>query len=240
MENSIPLGLGRQMVLRRELEIVANNIANSETTAFKREMPVFKEYLSKPQANESVAYVYDYGKTRNMAEGRIKPTGNDFDLAIQGPGYFAVQTAAGERYTRNGVFSLDATGRLVNANGQAVLDSTSRPIQVPPGTTKLDIASDGTVNAGTQVLGQLKLVGFTNEQALKPGANSMYVANEAAGPAPNAKVIQGAIEESNVTPITEMSRMIEITRGYEQTQNMMDNEHNRIRDVIRRLGKAPG
>jgi flagellar basal-body rod protein FlgF len=240
MENSLFLGLGRQMVLKRELDIVANNIANSETTAFKREMPVFKEYLSKPQANESIAYVYDYGKTRNMAEGRIKPTSNDFDLAIQGPGYFAVQTAAGERYTRNGVFSLDATGRLVNASGQAVLDSQSRPIVVPPGTNKLDIASDGTVSSGAQIIGQLKIAGFTNEQALKPGANSMYVANEVAGPAPNAKIIQGAIEESNVVPISEMSRMIEITRGYEQAQQMMDNENNRIRDVVRRIGKAPG
>jgi flagellar basal-body rod protein FlgF len=238
MENSIFLGLGRQMVLRRELEIVANNVANADTTAYKREMPVFKEFMSKPKANEAISYVYDYGKTRNMSEGRIKPTGNDFDLAIQGPGYFAVQTAAGERYTRNGVFSLDAAGRLVNANGQAVSDSQSRPIVVPPGTTKLDVASDGTINSGTQVIGQLKIVGFTNEQALKPGANSLYVANEVAGPAPNAKVIQGAIEESNVTPVAEISRMIEISRSYEQTQNMMDNEHNRIRDVVRRLGKT--
>src|SRR5258708_7442289 len=173
MENSIFLGLGRQMVLRRELEIVANNVANSDTTAFKSETPVFREYLSKPQANEVISYLHDYGKTRNMAEGRIKPTGNDFDLAIQGPGYLAVQTAAGERYTRNGVLSLDAQGRLVNGNGQAVLDTQSRPIIVPPGTGKLDIAADRRINPGTQVIGPPRGGGFTNEHALKPGPNSV-------------------------------------------------------------------
>ncbi|MBI1776639.1 MAG: flagellar basal-body rod protein FlgF [Proteobacteria bacterium] len=240
MENSIYLGLGRQMVLRRELEIVANNVANSDTTAYKSEQPVFKEYLSKPQPNEIVSYVLDYGKTRNMAEGRIRPTGNDFDLAIQGRGYFAVQTAAGERYSRNGVLQLDAEGRLVNGNGQAVLDVQGRPIVVPPGTGKIDIASDGSVTAGTQVLGQLRLAGFRNEQALKPAANGVFIANETPGPAPNAKVVQGAIEESNVVPVHEIGRMIEITRGYEQVQLMMDGENNRLRDTVRRLGRAPG
>jgi flagellar basal-body rod protein FlgF len=240
MENSIFLGLARQMVLQRKLEVVANNIANSDTTAYKSELPVFKEVLSQQQSKEQVSYVFDYGKTRNMSEGRIKPTGNDFDLAIQGPGFFAVQTAAGERYTRNGVLQLDDQGRLVTNNGQAVLDTQSRPIQVPPGTTKLEIASTGAITAGNQQVAQLRIVGFTNEQALRPGANSLFVANEIPGPAPNAKVVQGSIEESNVSPIDEMARLVDITRGYDQVQNLMENENNRIKSAVQRIGRAPG
>jgi flagellar basal-body rod protein FlgF len=240
METTMFLAIARQAVLRREMESVAHNLANANTTGYKSQAPLFREVLSKTSPTEHISSVLDQGLMSNTTDGPLRNTGGNFDFGIRGPGYFAVQTPAGERYTRNGTFKLDAASRLVTHNDNAVLGADNRPITVPPTAGEIRIADDGTILAGTQIVGQMKIVGFANDRQLKRGPNSLLIANEAPQRAPAAKVVQGFIEESNVVPMFELSRITEIARNFQQTSNLIEQEHDRQRDAVRRIGKPSG
>lgn len=238
METTMYLAIARQAVLRREMESVAHNIANAGTTGYKSQAPLFKEVLSKTGPTEYISTVLDQGLMTNTSDGPLKNTDSNFDFGIRGAGFFAVMTPGGERYTRNGNFKLDSNSRLVTQNDNGVLGADNRPITIPPNAGEIRVSGDGTILAGTQVVGQMKVVGFANDRLLKRGPNSLLIANEAPQRAPQAKVVQGVIEESNVVPMFELSRMTEISRNFQQATNMVDNEHERQRDAVRRLGKA--
>ena len=237
METTMYLAISRQAVLRREMEAVAHNLANANTTGYKSQSPLFREVLSKTSPTETISQVIDQGLMTNTSDGPLKNTGNNFDFGIRGGGYFAVQTPAGERYTRNGNFKLDSASRLVTQMDNGVVGADNRPITIPPNAGEIRVAGDGTILAGTQVIGQMKVVGFSNDRALKRGPNSLMIASEAPQRAPQAKVVQGVIEESNVIPMFEISRMSEIVRNFQQANNMVEQEHDRQRDAVRRIGK---
>ena len=239
MESTMYLAIARQAVLRREMEVVAHNLANASTTGFKSQAPLFKEYLAKA-GNENLSSVLDQGLMTNTADGPLKTTDSNYDFGIRGPGYFAIATPGGERYTRNGNFKLDANSRLVTQSDNGVLGADNRPITVPPGSTDIRVAQDGTILAGTQVIGQLKIVGFSNDRALKRGTNSLLVADETPQKAPQARVVQSVIEESNVIPMFEIARMTEIVRNFQQANNLIEQEHDRERDAVRRIGRPAG
>ncbi len=240
METTMYLAIARQAVLRREMEAVAHNLANASTTGYKSQAPLFKEVLSKTSPTEYLSSVVDQGLMTNTADGQLKVTDNTYDFGIRGAGYFAVQTPAGERYTRNGNFKLDSASRLVTQTDSGVLGADNRPIVIPPNATEVRVAGDGTILAGNQVVGQMKIVGFTNDRALKRGPNSLLIADEAPQKAPQARVAQGVIEESNVVPMFEISRMSEIVRNFQQANNLVEQEHDRMRDAVRRIGKPVG
>lgn len=237
METTMYLAISRQAVLRREMEAVAHNLANANTTGYKSQSPLFREVLSKTSPTETISQVIDQGLMTNTSDGPLKNTDNNFDFGIRGGGYFAVQTPAGERYTRNGNFKLDSASRLVTQMDNGVVGADNRPITIPPNAGEIRVAGDGTILAGTQVIGQMKVVGFSNDRALKRGPNSLMIASEAPQKAPQAKVVQGVIEESNVIPMFEISRMSEIVRNFQQANNMVEQEHDRQRDAVRRIGK---
>src|SRR6478736_3794882 len=128
MENSLLIGLSRQVALQRELDVVANNVANIGTNGFKSRTMRFSEYIMPkasgdafPTADRPMSYVIDAGSGLNFANGPLERTGNPLDITIGGNGVLAVQTANGERYTRNGSLQLDSKGRLVTSDGYAVL-----------------------------------------------------------------------------------------------------------------------
>lgn len=237
METTMYLAIARQAVLRREMEAVAHNLANASTTGYKSQSPLFKEVLSRTTPTEQISTVIDQGLMTNTADGPLKNTDSNFDFGIRGAGYFAIQTPGGERYTRNGNFKLDSQSRLVTQNDNGVAGADNRSIVIPPNAGEIRVSGDGTILAGTQIIGQIKVVGFANDRQLKRGPNSLLIANEAPQKAPQAKVVQGVIEESNVIPMFELTRLTEVTRNFQQASNLIANEHDRQRDVIRRIGK---
>jgi flagellar basal-body rod protein FlgF len=254
MENALLIGLSRQVVLRRELEAVANNIANLNTAGFKADATVFEEYLI-PVARHNyfnvldrrVSYVRDRATWRDLGQGPVQQTGNPLDVAIEGKAFFAVQTAAGERYTRNGAFQINATGELVTSEGDRVLGETG-PIQFQTTDNSISIGPDGTIRAreGANATvdaarGKLRLVSFERPGRLQKDGGSRFLAPPGMDPqpAPQATVTQGAVEKSNVRAVVEMTRMIEITRTYSQVATMLQQQSEMRRNAIEKLAAVP-
>lgn len=239
MENSIYVALSRQMALQRQLDVVSNNIANMNTTGYKGQRMLFTEFLERPGMHEKVSFVQDRAVVRDLAVGNTVHTGNPLDLSLTGRGYFTVDTASGPRYTRAGNFRLNDQRQIVDGGGLPVLSTNGQPMTVPPNTTDIKVTGDGTVATELGPIGKLNIVTFKNEQFMTEVGAGLYVSDEEPQPAPaDTKVAQGLLENSNVRPVVEMTQMIEIQRQYASAQKMVDNEHERIRTMIQRLGRS--
>lgn len=245
MENTTYVALSSQMALRRQLEIVANNIANQSTPGFKAERLLFREYLQKVGPNDSIAFVQDIASYRDLAEGPILMTAAELDVAIVGRGYMTVDTPDGPRYTRSGTFSLDAQRRIVTNQGYPVLSSGGSPIVVPGDAVQIVIADDGTVSArrvddakADIRLDRLGVVDFDDERQLRHDSDQLLTTDQAPKPAAKARVIQGALEQGNVQGVREMADMIEILRTYQAVQKVIDAETERRRSALQQLSKT--
>ena len=251
MQNALLVGLSRQMALSRELDVVANNIANLDTTGYKADGSLFEEYLDSAArtggGNNRVSFVLDRGIWHDMSQGPIQHTGNSLDVAIDGDAFLVVQTPRGERYTRNGALKINATGQLVTSAGDPVLGD-SGPIRFQQTDNQVSISRDGTVsvregNAKTDSLrGKLRLVSFPNLQQLQKDGSSTFKAADGVQPQaapPGAGVVQGAIEKSNVRGVVEMSRMIQITRSYTQIASMLQQQSDQSTQAIDKLADVP-
>lgn len=233
MENSLTVALARQAVLARQMEMIATNMANVTTAGFKAETIIFAERPTPIGQDQPLSLVHDVAFVRDMTEGAMAATNNPLDLAIQGDGYFVVETPDGPRYTRHGALQLDDQGQIVTADGKPILDIGDAPIIVTPDTTNIVVARDGTVSADTDEIGQLRLVRFEDARALKKIGDSLYDAGEQRPlPAQEAEVVQGMIEGSNVKGIVEMTRMIDVVRSYESAGRLAKTEHERILGAI--------
>ena len=243
METPTYIALSRQMGLRRHMEIVANNLANMNTPAFKGERLIFVEFLNdknKTSSNKDVqSFVQDIGTMRDTTEGPLVKTDNPFDLAVTGDGYFTVETPLGSRYTRHGRFQLDAENRLVTGQGEPVLDAGGSAINIPRGSGPIAVGTDGTISANGGIIGKLGLVKFPDEQLLRRGANNQYIAPEGTQPeaVEKPRIMQGMLEESNVEAITELTRMIEIMRSYQSIGKAIEDEHERQMKTINRVSR---
>ena len=243
MENAIYIALSSQMALQRQTDVVANNLANLSTPAFKGEEMMFSQFLLRPEGNGPLAFVQDVGTARNLKQGPISRTGNSLDVALEGSGYFAVQTPLGTRYTRNGHFQLDAQNQLVTTQGYAVLSESDQPLQMPNNVRDITIAPDGTISvsqsgtSGSTKIGKLQVVDFANPQAVAPGANGLFVSDQTPQPA-TASVQQGMLEESNVQPVVELTRLLGVSRAFAQINNFLGLESKRQLDAIDKLGKV--
>lgn len=230
MTNSIYATVSRQDGLLKELQVVANNIANTNTTGYKTDRALFAEYVMATGADTpSLSMGGLAGHSFDLTQGTVKFTGGQLDLAIQGEGFFAVETDNGQRLTRAGAFQLSSQGELIAPDGARVLDGGSTPIQIPPDVEGLSIAGDGTISADGQILGQVGV--FTPTGQLQRDTDTRFIApgvqqNE------TAKVLQGAVEASNVSPVLEMARMIEVQRAYEAGQAVLEKEDQRITQLI--------
>jgi flagellar basal-body rod protein FlgF len=233
MENSLTIALARQSVLARQMDVIATNLANLETAGFKAENMIFTETLAPTSEGESLSLVHDVAFIRDLSEGPMVGTQSPLDLAIHGQGYFVVDTPDGERYTRHGVFQLDDRGRIVTTEGNPVLNSGGAPITVPLDASSITITRDGTISADAQEIGQIKLVGFENPQALSKIGSGLYEAvGQSPTPDPDSEVLQGMVESSNVKGVIEMTRMIDTVRSYQAAAKLADTEHQRILDAI--------
>ena len=244
MDNALYVGLSRQMVLRREMDIVANNIANADTAGFKVESLIEKTDPKAPaftlMGPKPVKFVSEDGVLRNFGQGALRQTGAPLDMAIEGQGFFRVTTAAGERYTRDGRFRTDDTGRLVTDGGAAVLDEGGGEITVDPEKGQVSISQDGVVSQGPERIGKIGVVNFATLSILEKTGDNLYknTSNQTPTPSTDARVRQGMLEGSNVQPILEITKTIEVSRAYEQIAKMMDSQGDLSSKAVQTLGRA--
>ena len=241
MDGTVLAGLSQQMATYSSLDVIANNLANMSTAGFKRDVNVFEQYLAAPSQRggaKNLTLVWNAGTARDLTPGTIETTGASYDLGINGKGYFVVQTADGPRYTRNGHFSLDAQGRLVTAAGDP-LQGEGGDIAITSEDGNVHIAGDGVVTGLKGQLGKVQLVQFDDEGAMtKQGAN-LYDTTQQPQPATGATLVQGAIEGSNVEPVSEMSHMLEVMRAYQTMTSLMQSHEDLKRQAMDKLATQP-
>ena len=232
--------LTRQTGLRNELQVVANNIANMSTTGYRAEGVVFAEMVEAlPAEGGSVAMTEARVRYTNALPGALTRTGGTFDMGIQGDGFFQIETPDGPRLSRNGAFATNAESELVTLDGYPVLDASGARVFIPPDAGQVSIASDGTVSADGNAVAQVGVMTVADPASLERTDGVMFRSDEAFVPVENPTVMQGFLEESNVNPVVEITRMIEVQRAYELGQKLLEKDDERIRTVIRTLG-APG
>lgn len=243
MENAAYAGLSRQMTLRRELDVVANNIANADTSGFKVEQLLVGAEVGERARNAfvrpGVSFVLDNGVGRDYGQGVLEQTGRILDFAIEGEGaFFKLRDGAGEAYTRDGAFTLDAEGRLTTQGGAAVLGDGGEII-LDPELGEPSVSADGTISQDGQLVGRLSVVRFDTLGALEKSGDGLYrnASNAPAQEAPDAHVRQGMLEGSNVNPILEITNLIEIQRAYESVSKMIENTNDLSRRAVERLGR---
>jgi len=228
--------LNRQSGLMREMAIVANNIANVSTTGFRREGVVFSEYVAGMDRDPSLSMAHASGRHVDLTQATLAQTGGDFDFAIQGDGFFLVETPEGERLTRAGSFTPNAEGELVTPDGYRLLDRGGAPVFVPPDARAVALSQDGTLSASGLPLAQVGLWQPVDPMALRHQSGTLFDGGELE-PVDNGLMLQGMLEESNVEPVSEIARMIEVQRAYELGQKFLDAEDERVRGVIIALGR---
>lgn len=225
MDNGIYIALSRQMGLFREMEVVANNLANVDTAGYNAEKIMFDDYLVKGGEGPKQAYVNDVASYRDLSQGRLKVTGNPLDMAISGPGYFMVETPLGVRYTRAGNFQMDVNGTLVTNEGHAVLDAGGQPILFQPEDRDIKVGENGLLTVNGEERGQIGVVEFNNPQALERLNSTLYRADGLAEPAVESRLLHGTLESSNVTPVMELTRMMSVSRGVSGTAKLIDAQY---------------
>jgi flagellar basal-body rod protein FlgF len=223
------IDLSRMMALRTKLDVAANNVANIETTGFRGQQLSFQEYLEPVPGREigvkperPLSLVNAALPFMSSAGGAIETTGNPLDLAIDGNAYFAVQTDQGERYTRDGSFTLDEQGRLVTAGGQPVLTDRG-VVTVPPDAGEISVDPSGQISTRLGALGRLRLVSFDNRASLQAVGGNLLESDRAPieTNASSVRLVQGALERSDVQPTLEMAKLAEINRAYEMAAKLL-------------------
>lgn len=228
--------LTRQSGLMREMQVVANNIANLSTTGFRREGVIFAEHVAAMDEGPSLSMAHGNARLVDLSQAGVSQTGGTYDLAIQGEGFFLIETVDGQALTRAGSFTPSAAGELVTPDGNRLLDQGGAPVFIPPTARVVAVAQDGTVSADGQPVARLGLWGPIDPSALRHQSGTTFTAPEVQ-PLDEGIVLQGFLENSNVEPVSEIARMIEVQRAYEMGQKFMDAEDARMRGVIQTLGK---
>lgn len=236
MDAAVYATLNRQSGLMREMGVVANNIANASTTGFRREGVVFSEFVAALDQDPSLSMAHASGRHVDLSQSTIGQTGGAFDFAIQGEGFFLVDTPQGQRLTRAGSFTPSAEGELVTPDGNRLLDIGGAPIFIPPDAKGVALSADGTLSAGGQPIAQVGVWQPSDPLALRHQSGTLFDGG-AVELAEGATILQGMLEDSNVEPVSEIARMIEVQRAYELGQKFLDAEDERVRGVITTLGR---
>jgi flagellar basal-body rod protein FlgF len=219
------------------MDVIANNIANANTTGYNTEHMMFNTYVTKDisQGNRNnLNFSYNAGTYRNMEGGPIKITGNDLDVAINGSGYFVLDTPLGERYTRAGNFQIDGSGTLVNSDGYPVLDATGQHLIFPENVASIEIGSAGNMKVNGEDYGAIGVVQFDNPQLLERAGSTTFKSDMASQPAENFRIAQGALESSNVQAVQELTSMITLTHSVADTDKLIET----IYDLERKTSSA--
>ncbi|NKD55823.1 MULTISPECIES: flagellar basal-body rod protein FlgF [unclassified Haematospirillum] len=240
MQNTGYIALSAQTALWRRMETVANNLANMNTTNYRRQDTLFTDYMVRTPNTDSVfrdqvRFVQDFGTVNDLSQGPIRHTGNTLDVALERPDVFlSVETPAGEKYSRGGSLILNEQGQLSNHDGYPIMTDNNTPIFIAPNESQISIMANGTVATENGPVGRLKTVTFENPQRLKRYGSTLWEAPAGmnAEPAQRPGVVQGALEGSNVNGIIEITRMIDIQRAYERSNMMIEREDERVRRTM--------
>ncbi len=246
MDLNSSIAASRLVAQQRAMDVAANNLANANTPGFKQERVQFADWISRqsgpdvPRGGATVNYVQDRATWRDLQPGALSHTGNTYDLAVTGDGYFTVGTARGTRLTRDGRFGPMPDGTLADSNGNAVLDAAGQPIRIPPNATRVSITADGSISADSGPIGKIAVVKPNDPAKLQ--AEGGTLANAATGTTPVASpgLVQGALEESNVQPVLELTRMLADARDFQFVSQYIQEESDRQQGAIDKLLPANG
>lgn len=237
MDSSAYVTLARQAGLMREMTIIANNVANAATTGFRQEGLIFSEYVKANPGGESLSIGNGNVRNTSYIQGGLSHTEGSFDFAIEGDGFFLIETPAGERLTRAGSFMPNAAGELVTPDGYRLLDAGGAPLFVPPDAGNVAVSADGTMSADGRLLGQVGIVRPVDQTGMVREDGVMFRPDGGYEPDDNSRILQGFVEKSNVDPITAIARMVEVQRAYEMGQSFLDSEDERVRQVVKSMMK---
>ena len=240
MDNITYIALSRQMALWKQMNIVSNNMANMNTAGYKQDDALFTSFITQTPSAEGVGasplyFTQDFADFQIFSEGAFKDTGNSFDVAIKGDGFFCVETADGEKYTRKGQFTLNEDGALATTDGDLVLSENNTPLFFAPGESEITITENGDVFTENGLVGRLKVAKFADNQKLLKVAGVLFenvAGNSVSYGTDTVRLAQGMVESSNVNAIEEMTKLMKIHRSYDYVQQMIDEEHDRLSNTI--------
>jgi flagellar basal-body rod protein FlgF len=241
MDNSINIALSRLTAQQRAIDVEAGNLANISTPGYRAERMVFADWLSPqnrttaPQGDKPLAYTQDRATYRERAEGTITHTGNPLDLALSGDGYFTVGTQNGTRLTRAGRFTLQPDGTISDESGNALLDTAGTPMKLAPADTKITITADGSISSQNGPIGKIAVVQPADPNRMQAEGARLFTAGGATTPVARPRMIQGAVEDSNVQPVAELTRMMSTERSFQFTVQFVEAESQRKQTAIDKL-----
>jgi flagellar basal-body rod protein FlgF len=231
----------RLVAQQHAIDVIADNIANANTPGYRAERVQFSDWLTRqtaggaPPGDRTIAYTQDRATWREQQAGTLTHTGNPFDLGVTSDGYFTVGTARGPRLTRDGRFGEMPDGTIADGAGNAVLDSNGRPIVLSPTDTQISIAGDGTLSSENGQLGKIGIVRPTDPMQLAAEGNTLFTSGSTTTPVTSPGLVQGSIEDSNVQPVMEMTRMMDTERQFQFMMQFIQAESDRQQSAIDKL-----
>lgn len=238
MDNAIYALASKQMATFRDLEVIANNVANVNTGGYRADKAVFSSFMYN-DIHDKAALPAAHYTVSDFQEGALQPTGRALDLAINGPGFFMVLTPLGPRYTRNGGFRI-FEGKLATPDGYSVLSADGQEIAFDESDVNPIITEDGKVMIGPEERGQVGVVEFSNPKLMRKIGNSLFTSLEEALPSTNSRIAQGMIESSNVNAVTQIARLSELEKEVSQTTNLINETYNMERSAFKLYAKVGG
>ncbi|HEX4369307.1 MAG TPA: flagellar basal-body rod protein FlgF [Rhodopila sp.] len=241
MDITTSLAASRLVAQQRAMDITANNIANANTPGYRTERVQFSDWIDQqpntasPPGGHTITYTQDRATYRETQPGTLTHTGNPFDLALAGDGYFTVNTKNGPRLTRDGRFTPMPDGTLADGNGNPVLDTTGKPIVIAPTDTQISVASDGSISSENGLVGKIGIVRPTDPMKLQAEGATNFVSNTPTTPVIAPGIVQGAVEGSNVQPVLEVTRMMDDVRQFQFVTQLVQAEGDRQQQTIDKL-----
>ncbi len=241
MELPTYVALSRLAAQQRALDVTASNLANASTPGFKASRVLFTDWLSNqtgteaPVGDRKVAYTQDRATYREQQPGTIQNTGNPLDLAIGGEGYFTVDTPRGPRLTRAGHFTQQANGTIGDMDGNALLSSSGSPLRIAPTDTEITVTPDGTISTESGEIGRVGVVMPSDANRVSPEGSRNLLADAPTAAVTQAKVVQGAVEDSNVQSVVETTRMMSDLRSFQFTTQFVQAEADRMQSAIDKI-----
>jgi flagellar basal-body rod protein FlgF len=240
MQDGLCVAISAQVALQRRLETIADNIANMNTVGYRATCVSFESTMART-GETTLNYVSpgaDYVSRRN---GGFIKTDNSLDFAVQGDGWFGIQTPSGAAYTRDGRARIDESGTLRTLNGDPILDAGGAPILVDVAAGPLTVSADGMISQNGRQVGAIGLFAIDPDANLTRAENSGVVPDKPAKPILDFTrdgVVQGAVESSNVDPVREMTRLIEVTRAFDGVAAEASQSEGSLQGAIKALGFA--